>query len=65
MNKEKQIEEMARTMCAYCRSVHNCGLDTCESAYEEAERVANAILRKRAYGIKIITNTIAAFAVQR
>ena len=51
MSKEKQIEEMAKTSCAYCRSIHNCSLDTCESAYEEAEHLYNAGYRKQREGV--------------
>lgn len=41
MEKEKQIEEMAKANCAFCRSRTNCKLDTCDCAYEEAEYLYN------------------------
>ena len=50
MSKEKQIEEMAKSNCAFCRSRTNCKLDTCDCAYEEAEHLYNAGYRKQSEG---------------
>ena len=50
MSKEKQIEEMAKANCDFCRSKTNCKLDTCDCAYEEAEHLYNAGYRKQSEG---------------
>lgn len=53
MNKQQVIEEMAKTNCEFCRSKTNCKLDTCDSAFEEAEHLYNSGYRKRDEWISI------------
>ena len=46
MNKEKQIEEMAKEICAKCKSDTGCKRKICTMAYREAEHLVSIGYRK-------------------
>lgn len=50
MNKDKQIEEMARLMCEGCADYGDCKYDICDATLDEAERLYNAGYRKQSGG---------------
>ena len=50
MNKEKQIEEMARFMCADCANYGDCKYDICEGQLDLATNLYTAGYRKQSEG---------------